>query len=39
MIATTICGTDLYDTDDRETLSFTMRGIKSLRELIADQKR
>jgi hypothetical protein len=29
----------IYDTDDRETLGFTMRGIESLKELIADQKR
>ncbi len=29
----------IYDTDDRATLGFTMRGIESLKELIADQKR
>jgi hypothetical protein len=29
----------IYDTDDRATLSFTERGIESLKELIADQKR
>ncbi len=29
----------IYDIDDRETLGFTMRGIESLKELIADQKR
>jgi hypothetical protein len=29
----------IYDTNDRETLGFTMRGIESLKELIADQKR
>lgn len=29
----------IYDVDDRETLGFTMRGIESLKELIADQKR
>jgi hypothetical protein len=28
----------IYDTDDRETLGFTERGIESLRELILDQK-
>lgn len=29
----------IYDTDDRETLAFTMSGIESLKELIAHQKR
>lgn len=29
----------IYDTDDRATLGFTERGIESLKELIADQKR
>jgi hypothetical protein len=29
----------IYDTDDRATLGFTERGIESLQELIADQKR
>jgi hypothetical protein len=29
----------MYDTDERATLDFTMRGIESLKELIADQKR
>jgi hypothetical protein len=29
----------IYDTDERETLGFTLRGIESLKELIADQKR
>ena len=29
----------IYDADDRATLGFTERGIKSLKELIADQKR
>lgn len=29
----------IYDTDERVTLGFTMRGIESLKELIADQKR
>jgi hypothetical protein len=29
----------IYDTDDRVTLGFTLRGIESLKELIADQKR
>ena len=29
----------IYDTDDRNTLGFTLRGIESLKELIADQKR
>jgi len=29
----------IYDTDDRSTLGFTERGIESLKELIADQKR
>ena len=29
----------IYDTDERETLGFTERGIESLKELIADQKR
>ena len=29
----------IYDTDERETLGFTMRGIESLKELIADQTR
>jgi hypothetical protein len=29
----------IYDTDDRATLGFTLRGIESLKELIADQKR
>ncbi len=29
----------IYDTDDRTTLGFTLRGIESLKELIADQKR
>ncbi len=29
----------VYDTGHRETLGFTERGIKSLKELIADQKR
>ena len=29
----------IYDTDDRATLGFTERGIKSLQELIADQTR
>jgi hypothetical protein len=28
----------IYDTDGRETLGFTMRGIESLKELIADKK-
>ena len=29
----------IYDTDDREKLGFTKRGIESLKELILDQKR
>ncbi|PZP38888.1 MAG: hypothetical protein DI601_25885 [Azospirillum brasilense] len=29
----------IYDTDDHATLGFTERGIESLKELIADQKR
>lgn len=29
----------IYDTDERATLGFTERGIESLKELIADQKR
>jgi hypothetical protein len=29
----------IYDADDRATLGFTERGIESLKELIADQKR
>ncbi len=29
----------IYDTDERATLGFTMRGVESLKELIADQKR
>ncbi len=29
----------IYDTDERATLGFTKRGIESLQELIADQKR
>ncbi|WP_419900306.1 hypothetical protein [Roseomonas sp. USHLN139] len=29
----------IYDIEDRETLGFTMRGIESLKELIADQRR
>ena len=29
----------VYDTGDRETLAFTERGVESLKELIADQKR
>ena len=29
----------IYDTDDRDTLGFTERGIESLKELILDQKR
>jgi hypothetical protein len=29
----------IYDTDERATLGFTERGIESLQELIADQKR
>jgi hypothetical protein len=29
----------IYDTEERATLGFTMRGIESLKELIADQKR
>ena len=29
----------IYDTDERATLGFTMRGIEILKELIADQKR
>lgn len=29
----------IYETDDRATLGFTERGIESLQELIADQKR
>jgi hypothetical protein len=29
----------LYDSNERATLGFTMRGIDSLKELIADQKR
>lgn len=29
----------IYDTDERASLGFTMRGIESLKELIADQKR
>ena len=29
----------IYDTDDRERLGFTERGIESLKELILDQKR
>ncbi len=29
----------IYDTDDRTMLGFTLRGIESLKELIADQKR
>ena len=29
----------IYDTDDRATPGFTERGIESLKELIADQKR
>ncbi|MGK7871532.1 hypothetical protein [Falsiroseomonas sp. E2-1-a20] len=28
-----------YDTNDQATLGFTERGIESLKELIADQKR
>ncbi len=28
----------IYDIEGRETLGFTMRGIESLKELIADQK-
>jgi hypothetical protein len=29
----------VYDTDDREMLAFTERGVESLKELIAHQKR
>jgi hypothetical protein len=29
----------IYDTDERATLGFTMRGVESLKELIADQRR
>ena len=29
----------LYDTDDRAMLGFTLRGVESLKELIADQRR
>ena len=29
----------IYDTNDRATLGFTMQGVESLKELIADQKR
>jgi hypothetical protein len=29
----------IYDTNERETLGFTLRGIESLKELIADKKR
>ena len=29
----------IYDTDEHATLGFTERGIESLKELIADQKR
>ena len=29
----------IHDTDDRAARGFTMRGIESIRELIADQKR
>lgn len=29
----------VYDTNDREMLAFTERGVESLKELIADQKR
>ena len=29
----------IYDADDQATLGFTERGIESLKELIADQKR
>jgi hypothetical protein len=29
----------IYDTDERATLGLTDRGIESLKELIADQKR
>ena len=29
----------IYDIEERATLGFTMRGIESLKELIADQKR
>lgn len=29
----------IYDTDEHATLDFTERGIESLKELIADQKR
>jgi hypothetical protein len=29
----------IYDTGDRATLGFTMRGIESLKEPVADQKR
>lgn len=29
----------IYDTDERATMGFTERGIESLQELIADQKR
>ncbi len=29
----------IYDTEERATLGFTMRGVESLKELIADQKR
>lgn len=29
----------IYDTDDHATLGFTERGIESLKDLIADQKR
>ena len=29
----------IYDTEERATLGFIMRGIESLKELIADQKR
>jgi hypothetical protein len=29
----------IYDTDDRATLGFTMRGVENLKELSLDQKR
>lgn len=29
----------IYDTDEHATLGFTERGVESLKELIADQKR